>query len=259
MPRTNGSKYSKNTKKKNSSNRKRRTHTAKDCNNTNRCPIHGRSVSLFHRSGHREHYERAWRHGKEGISELALGLAEQALKEFNVEYKTIRTAIPSPASTTSVITSITGIAQGDTTNTRNGNKIKVMSVQLKGAICANDSANTTLYRMLIFSDNSGEATAPVITDLFDSASDFYQGKLKSDVQNKNTQYRVILDLILPFSNSGKQCDVLKYYNKIHRHVYFTGVNSGDYGKGAIYMITSSDQGANTTTVNADCFVKFVDN
>ncbi len=259
--------YGKNNKSKNKRyNQTRKTHTLKQCNNKQHCPIHGRSLTIKRSPkqfitgrSHSEHYQRAFKHGREGISSLALGLAEQALKELNVEYKTASDTLDITPDNVPVITNICDPSQGDDSNNRNGDKIKATSIQIKGVACGHGSATSSVYRVLIFEDRSGTTTPPVITDLFGSAAVFYDLRAKRQEADVNSRFNIIKDWCFEFQNTGKQCSKMSWYKKLNHHIYFSGTSSSDEGRGSLWMITSSNQPTNTPTVQADVFVKFIDN
>ena len=119
----------------------------------------------------------------EEVSRIAYGVK----RLLNVEYKSKLSTTTIASGTTAIVTNLTAIAQGDDFLNRQGRKIRLQSVSMKGVFTASASATITFGRVIIFRDNNGSTTKPVLTDLFADDSTFYTGKHKlGDPQTNGT-------------------------------------------------------------------------
>ncbi len=190
----------------------------------------------------------------------ALAVAYSVKKLLNVESKSLRTTLDTTPDNTPVITALSNPAQGDDFNARNGRKIRLQSIRVKGRVTVNASAVSSIFRLVIFRDNNGSTTAPVITDLYPDAAAYNGGIMTNDDPQTNSRFSILYDRnFLLVSTGGSEMRSINQYKKIASHVYFTGTAATDEGKGMIWMITSSNEATNTPSVLADAVVKFIDN
>lgn len=94
------------------------------------------------------------------------------VNKVDKEIKTIDTSYGSndPINGTSYFMLLSGVAQGDTADTREGNQISIRSVQIRGYVESDDTpVNDTVCRIIIFRWRRVEGAAnPVIADLLDT-------------------------------------------------------------------------------------------
>ncbi len=77
-----------------------------------------------------------------------------------------------PVAGASVISLLSGVAQGDTDQTRDGEKIYLHSIQIKGALAGDvDQVIDTPFRLILFRQNTNcEGVLPVVSDILTTDS-----------------------------------------------------------------------------------------
>ncbi len=178
---------------------------------------------------------------------------------MNVEYKSLATTITSPVDTTGTIQNVTAIAQGDDFNNRDGRKIKMFSVRIKGSGFIHASATHSRIRVMMVRDNNGSTTIPVFGDIFANVTNFRDNFPRSDDPQTNSRFTTLMDRFFLLDDNGRQSFMLDRYIKLHHHAYFTGTAATDEGKGHIYLLTASNEATNTIVFNGEVVTKWIDN
>ncbi len=178
---------------------------------------------------------------------------------INVEFKSFLLGPPNTCSTTVTISNLTAIAQGDDFLNRDGRKIRLKSISLRGNMRQNASATITRARLMVVRDNNGSTTQPVVTDLFSDAASYFGNRHKLDDPQHNSRFTVLMDRTFDLSDTGIQSYQWSWYKELDHHVYFTGTAATDEGKGHIYLFSASNEATNVPINEMDSVVKFIDN
>lgn len=109
-------------------------------------------------------------HAVSRLAPYALRAFKGAASLVNAEFKHADFQTTTALSSTSQVNLISGIAQGDTNITRDGNSVKVMGLYGDIACVMNASASVNRFRLLIFADTSSAGVAPVAADVLDTSS-----------------------------------------------------------------------------------------
>ncbi len=189
----------------------------------------------------------------------ALSIAYGVKKLLNIEYKSLVTTLAVDPGAAGAVTNIIPVAIGDDFDDRDGRKIKLVSIKIKGQVTMNASASDSLYRLLIVRDNNGSTTQPAITDLFTSVAIFHQNNNKLGDPQSNSRFSVLSDTWYTLNASNGTKREINIYIPISSHVFFSGSGATDEGKGAIYAFQASNEGTNDPVCNVDCMVKWIDN
>ena len=189
-----------------------------------------------------------------------LGKVERLAKLINVEFRTLTTQFTVDPNSTGAVVNLTAIGQGDDIGARQGNKVRMKHLSIKGSVAINASATQTRLRMMIVRDNNGSTTQPAIADLFTSAGVFNQNRNKLGDPQTNSRFSILWDKFIQLSDSGDSVQrAINYSTSLDHHVFFSGTASTDEGKGAMYLFISSNEATNDPTVSVDAMVKFIDN
>lgn len=212
----------------------------------------------------RKYVRRAQRFNKRyskhlGTAQRALNVAQAVSKLINVEFKSHLASPANTCSTTVTITNLTAIAQGDDFDDRDGNKIRVKSLSLRGNMRMSESATQTRARIMIIRDNNGSTTAPLIGDLFLNAAAYTGNRHKLSDPQTNSRFTVLLDKTFDMSDNGRKVYCWKYYKQLDHHAFFTGPASTDEGKGSLWVFSGSSEATNVPINEIDAIVKFIDN
>ncbi len=189
----------------------------------------------------------------------ALAIARKLKSMLNVEYKSHQAGLPATPDLSGAVQILTGIAQGDDQDDRDGNKIKSFSLQVKGTILQHASASTTFARLMVVQDRSGTTTQPGITDMFSTVAAFAEGRPSLQTPQVNSRFKVISDTILHLSSNGTQLKRINLYRKLRGHIYYSGPAATDEGRGNIYMFVASNEATNKPSLLANSVFKWIDN
>lgn len=210
-----------------------------------------RSTRGFNPAGHGSGYM--------GTAAKALSIAYGVKRLLNVEYKSKLSAPANTMTTTATITGLTLIAQGDDFGDRQGRKIRLVSLSVKGLVRADPTATQTRGRVMIIRDNNGSTIAPVIGDLFASQAAFYDGLHHLSDPQTNSRFSVLWDKQILLSDNFVDMVPLNYYKQIDSHCFFTGTGAADEGKGSLWIIVASNHATTVPIATFDVVVKFLDN
>lgn len=175
---------------------------------------------------------------------------------INVEKHYLDTGVSSTVTNTGSVTLLSGIAQGDDVNSRQGNSVLAKTLYGR-CVLLRDSDNTTLMnsvRMMIVKDLENIGTAPTVTDILQGAT--VVSPLNVD---HTSRYQVLLDKVYSLSLNGKDGMNLKYYLRVNDHLKYTGANATDVYKNAIYLLLISDQSAEYPTTVQNWRLGYYDN
>ena len=188
----------------------------------------------------------------------ALAVAYAVRKLVNVEYKQVRRTLNADPNTSGAVINLTNVAEGTGENERNGEKIRAKHINVQGTVTLNSSATASRYRLCIVRDNNGSTTMPAITDLFESVTEFQEGKPKSGDPQSNSRFTVLFDKMYYVDTSNRQKRI-NWSSSLDHHIFFTGAASTDEGKGHIYQFVASNESTNDPVCNVVSSVKYIDN
>ena len=197
-------------------------------------------------------------------------LRQIAAMKKDQEIKFIKIEVNASAHTnTAVITVLTAIAQGNNENARDGNVIKLYSIQLSGRIARGAvTAATCAIRICIFIDWRNQGVLPLIGDIFADDDEFSKNKPRLQATNKMSRYTIVYDQVVFTHSAGVDIagtgtlfmiqPILKFYKKLYHRVMFGGTTAGfaSMRKGAIYAITCALQ--ENTDLEVSFITKFKD-
>jgi len=194
----------------------------------------------------------------------ALGLNE-IRKLINVEQKFKETSGNPTYDSNGTISYLSGVDQGDSTITREGNSIKVQKFRLRFFLKHNTSVTTaTKHRILVVRDLQNQGATITANDVLETVGtsnapnafiDFTNGPLQ------NKRFAVVYDRSFvtdPYHLGRMEDDV----NAHDVHVYFRGTDAtvASAGNGAYFLVAvCSDSGANLPTLIYNTRFEFTDN
>lgn len=195
------------------------------------------------------------------VATKALSTAYAIKKLLNVERKYLSVYNTSTPATTPTIIFLTGSAQGDTQNSRQGNSIKMSSISMKLQFLLNASATTTFIRVILFKDKASNGVVPTHQELLESTDSqpWYIANYNPD--NCPTRFKVVSDsthILEANGNTGKQYS--KYF-KVNTHVKYDGTGStqAEATTGHYYLLVVSDEVTNVPTIRNNLTLRYIDN
>ncbi len=172
---------------------------------------------------------------------------------------------------TVAISLLTGMAQGDTSLTREGLRAALKSLQLKGWVRTNDAGSDQQYlRMLIIQDLFGASVAPVAYDGTNqetlSRSVLESNNFFALKRHENRRrYKIRLDRFYQLNidkGSSKYMSTFKYYKQFKNPIMLdytgTAATQDSSGKNAFYLMLLSNEATNGPFVRFESRIRFYD-
>lgn len=168
--------------------------------------------------------------------------------------------------TTGSVTLLTGIAQGDDFNQRDGRKIKITDVMIQGCVSAVDSVTDDVYcTVMLIYDRQSNQGAPTIADIFSAANSTAFMNL-----NNRERFKILsTDRVCLSRNNATattavgSCNqsIINRYIKTDLVTIFDGTGGAvtDITTGAVFLVTLGDVAAGSGGAYfASARVRFVD-
>lgn len=208
----------------------------------------------------RRPYNRRTRYGYFGKAgsdaTKALQMAGKALSLINVEFKhNDNTTSIANQTTSATVQNLFIPTQGDTDTNRNGDSVKVVSLQAKFDIYHNSSATNTITRIMLIQDKQTNGAVPNASDILSVTSVI--GLRNVDWGKR---FNVLFDRKV-HTDSTNPIKFLKFYKKITVHMEFGG-NAGsiaDINKNSFIVLAISDEATNGPQINRATRIRFIDN
>lgn len=194
----------------------------------------------------------------------AVGLNE-IRKLINVEQKFKEASASSTYDRSGTVAYLSGLDQGDSTITREGNSIKMQTFRLRYFIKHNaNQTSATCHRILIVRDMQNQGATITANDVMESVGvsgaplafrDFTNGPLQ------NKRFAIVYDhqcITHPYKLGVDDAFVTNH----DCHIYYRGTDSAvtSAGNGSYFLIAlSSDTGADLPTLNYNARMEFTDN
>lgn len=194
------------------------------------------------------------------VASKALAYSKKALSMLNVEYKCHDTQLSSLAITTvATIHALTNVAQGDTTNERDGNQMKITRNLLRYSVVGGP-ADDTLIRVMLVLDKQTNGALYAISDLLQdtSVTDIIISPLNLD--NK-FRFRVLYDRVHSLSSEGKNSINVSKMFKMGLRIRFDANDQmiTDLTSYSLSFVAVANQATNTPNLTLFNRVRFVDN
>ena len=181
---------------------------------------------------------------------------------FRPETKTIYATGTTPCDVIGTITLLNGIAQGDTGDTREGRKITLRSIQLRGVDYVTDgTGKDQMHRFMIVQQFRPNGAFPAINDILHATT-------ISSLRNrfKIHDYKVLYDKTFTLNASGESGSTrfMRIYKKMFLNQYFNSQSTGtiaDIQSNAIFLVAigSNASGATAGAMGYTVQLSFVDN
>lgn len=156
---------------------------------------------------------------------------------------------------------LSAIAQGDSDVTRDGNKIKYKSLQLKGQVYMDLDIQSATVRLVIFVDRNFEnGVPPTCANLLDG-SVFGTPQAPYAMRNKleRERFKVIYDKLFTLNQNGANTLPFNIYRRLGNIGTYSDTTNSGYGKNMIYMAWISGQAdIDKPTVNCVKRLAFTD-
>lgn len=193
---------------------------------------------------------------------LAIGIATKKL--LNVETKYVDAyGAQTPSFGSPSIVCCNAIAQGDGGSTRDGDQVKVRSVQGR-MLFRNDTANPVMARYMLVLDKQGDSANPTLAEILEGSTTAIQSLVSPLNMDNKMRFKVLLDkeVILQPNNQAGLWKEVKFYKQfkdgVRTRYSGTGAAATDISSNPIYLICWNNT---STGVPYDNYIRtrYVDN
>lgn len=228
--------------------------------------VYKNSIKAFaSASRRRPRYSRRY---AQGAAAVALGvagykLAKKLKEKINVEFKAVTSHynVANIDNNGTNMIYLSGIAQGDTGSTRDGNQVRAKGLSLHGRVQINFGTTNApcLVRMIVFQQKTPCST-PARDDLLDLAAGtspiaFY------NLDNVPQNYRILKDKTWQLNDASRPIFHFNEHIKLNTVMRFDGTTTAfaDQSSNAIHVLFVSDQSSNAPDGSLTVRMRYVDN
>lgn len=185
----------------------------------------------------------------------------------NTEYKVVDNDISMLVQNAAYTTQyISGILQGDDMNMRNGRSVLAKSLYFQLRVYLGNSFNSSVLRLVLVEDTTGDGSTPTAADLFvttsgDNAVNAFRQVLTQDT----IRYKIWWDKRISLDQDFKNEIYISKYIKMKHHIKFigTGSASSNAGPGSFWLMAISTAAQNAgvypMNVNGQVRMRYIDN
>lgn len=189
------------------------------------------------------------------IAQKALSTALTVKRLVNVERKYKDTSYSASLSGSGAIMNLIDIPQGDTSEQRIGNSIKLTNVLIRGDAIINSADTNSLVRLVLVRDLQQQGDSPPVwLDIFDTAT-------PNTALNRNNagRFKILADRRFTLSKNGQDVHLFKIFKKLNFHVRYNGPLATDFQKNGLYLAWITGESTNLPTIDVTARVSYIDN
>lgn len=193
----------------------------------------------------------------------AVGLNE-IRKLINVEHKFVDTNLTTNTSINGATNYLCPVAQGNDYTNRQGDSIRVQSIDFIGTLYRNTSSTANeSYRVLIIRDLMNMGADPTVSDILETVGTQYAPFQHADMLNGqwyNKRYTILFDQLFTL-DTYHPTHTVRFHSDHPCHVAFkgTGSTTASAGAGAYFLVTVTSASVNVSNMDFSCRVIFTDN
>lgn len=209
-----------------------------------------------------------WASNSPALARTALKTAKWVASLVNVEYKVTDNDISMNVQNAAYSTQyLTGIAQGDDMNQRNGRSILGKSLYFQLRVYLGNTFNSAVCRLVLVEDTTGDGTTPTAADLFVTTSGDNAVNAFRQVLNQETKrYRIWWDKRISLDQDFKNEIYISKYIKMRKHhikYIGTGSTSTNAGPGSFWLMCISTSaiasGVYPINISGQSRLRYIDN
>lgn len=182
---------------------------------------------------------------------------------INVETKSIENTFQtSPTSLVPSISLLTGVAEGNDENTRNGRSVLAKSIYVQASSVMR--LVTSAVRIMVVIDKANNGAVPFINNILVppvGAATYITSPLNQDYAG--SRFNVIVDKRFVLSPGNSTTKLTHFFRKLNHHLKYTGIGLSvdSTASGHLWLVVMSDQdtAANTPITTFTTRVMFTDN
>lgn len=222
---------------------------------------------MAYRRYRRRRYGKRRMRRKPGQSKLGytMNLAHTALKMasitkslLNVEFKYKDTSIAQTVTTTPSYILLNGLAEGDTESSRDGDRTRFKSIQIRGQAIQGASATAAqVVHLALVIDKQPNGGAPTTNGIFDTDADVYSFRNVS----YSKRFVVLRDWLINLDDVNREQVTINFYKRLNMITMFNGT-AGDItgiNSNSLYLFMVSDTAVNPPSVDLSVRARYIDN
>lgn len=191
----------------------------------------------------------------------ALAMAKYLKGVVNVEFKNHDIQATSDAlAITPAITQLTNIAIGDTTNTRDGSNLKLVSLLFNYTLISSASAVSTHVRVMLVHDRQTNEAIYAIADLLadTSANDNIVSPRNLD---NGHRFNVLYDRVHSLSVGGNSTKNYKFFKKLQLKIRYDNAAAAitSLTQSSLSLVTMTNEPTNVPVITHNIRLRYVDN
>lgn len=191
----------------------------------------------------------------------ALLMAKNIKNLLNVEFKNHDVQATALAlNTTGTITQLTNIAIGDTTNTRDGSSLKIVSLLFSYILRINSSATDSQFRIMLVQDRQTNEAIYTVGDLL---SDTTINDVLVAPRNLDNGHRfsVLYDKLLTLSAAGRATSGHKFYKKMNLKIRYDNAAAAitSLTQSSLSLLVITNEPTNVPSITFNIRLRYVDN
>jgi len=188
----------------------------------------------------------------------ALAAFKGAANLLNAEFKVIESTKAGSVSTAASTTWLTGTAQGDASDDRDGSSLKIKKLAIRYRVAANSAgAVGSALRVVLFVDTANAGVLPTGSEVVGS------GMSSFPTVNSFDRFKILYDEVHPLSPGvhGSENRALELTQVADMHVHQLGSsNSVANARGPhVFLYLQSTEATNTPSIDLVARMSFVDN
>lgn len=191
---------------------------------------------------------------------LAIALATKRLLNVEVKNHDVQTSALN-VTTTPVVLQITNIAQGDSTNQRDGSQCKVTQLELRFQVLLNGSSTRSSFRLMVVCDKQTNQAVYTAADVLQDITSTDMIVSPINLDNKH-RFQIIDDIITHVGDGGD--GRIKQFKKFYN---MSKIIRFDNAAGAITSLTQSSlsllfvstEGTNGPLIQLFSRIRYIDN
>lgn len=179
---------------------------------------------------------------------------EKHIRDFQITSTTVSSA--------GLITNLSLIAQGDSSNERDGDQIKVLSISCNMKYNINVLVPVATIRMLLVEDKQTNGAQFTLADLLDDVS-VNDGLVSNYNQDNMYRFNIVWDKVVTLATNGTGSRLVYKTASMQKRIRYelgeAGAVIAALSSSSYSLVLLSDHSANMPTVTFFCRVKYVDN
>lgn len=152
---------------------------------------------------------------------------------------------------------LNGIAQGDTSITRDGDSVKIVSLLINFNFVMNASASASRIRIIILRDKQSNAAAPAGSVILESDTNI----LSPRNIDYGKRFKVYKDFMVVVNTDFPEKAMKIVLSKLKFHTKYIdgGATIASIATNSLYLLAMSDEGTNTPSINYYSRIRYIDN